>query len=245
MNESNNIFNQFKDRKGQVAILIDPDKYTDLTKLDDLLKKTTFANIDYLFIGGSTVLQEDFNSVINYIRTHSSLPLVIFPGDSNQISERADAMLYLSLISGRNPDYLIGHHVQSAQELFAMDIEVIPTAYILIDGGNLSSVAYVSQTTPIPRDHKTIIMNTAKAGILQGKKLLYLDAGSGAKVSIPSSVIQDLQKLNTPVIVGGGIRSLEKMEELRAAGANVIVIGNKLEEDIDFLLDIRNFKISE
>ena len=107
-----------------------------LEKLDALLKKITFANVDYLFIGGSTVQRDDFQSVVDHIRTHSDLPLVIFPGDSRQLSNKADALLYLSLISGRNPDYLIGHHVQSAQEVYAMDIEVIPTAYILVDGGN-------------------------------------------------------------------------------------------------------------
>ena len=242
MNDSNNIYQKFKKRKGQIAVLIDPDKYSDLKKLEELLKKTTFANVDYLFVGGSTVLQKDFTSVVNFIRSNSSLPLVIFPGDSNQVSQEADALLYLSLISGRNPDYLIGHHVQSAQEVYAMDIEVIPTAYILVEGGNLSSVAYVSQTTPIPRDHRSIILNTAKAGILQGKKLLYLDAGSGAKHSIPPAVISDLTALPVPVVVGGGIRSIKEMNALRNAGANVIVIGNKLEEDIDFLLDIRAFK---
>jgi putative glycerol-1-phosphate prenyltransferase len=176
---------------------------------------------------------------------NSKLPLVIFPGDAHQVSSKADALLYLSLISGRNPDYLIGHHVQSAQEVYAMDIEVIPTAYVLVDGGNLSSVAYVSQTTPIPRDHQSIIVNTSKAGLLQGKKLIYLDAGSGANESIPTSVIAEVSTLNSPVIVGGGIRSREKMGALRDAGANVIVIGNKLEEDLDFLLDIRDFKMSE
>lgn len=245
LNESEKIFNQFKERVGQVAVLIDPDKYTDLNDLNELLKKTTFAEVDYLFIGGSTVSSEDFKLVIDFIQLNSKLPLAIFPGDSHQISNKADALLYLSLISGRNPDYLIGHHVQSAQEVYAMDIEVIPTAYILIDGGTLSSVAYVSQTTPIPRDHQSIIVNTAKAGILQGKKMIYLDAGSGAQESIPPSVITELATLNTPLIVGGGIRSLEKMNALRDAGANVIVIGNKLEEDIDFLLDIRDFKMSE
>lgn len=244
MSESNNIFNQFKEKLGQVAVLIDPDKYTNLDELGRLLKKTVFAEVDYLFIGGSTVSQKDFNVVINFIRLNSTLPMVIFPGASHQISNNADALLYLSLISGRNPDYLIGHHVQSAQEVFAMDIEVIPTGYILVDGGNLSSVAYVSQTTPIPRDHQSIIVNTAKAGILQGKKLIYLDAGSGAKQSIPSSIVQELSALDTPLIVGGGIRSRKKMESLRDAGANVIVIGNKLEEEIDFLLDIRDFKLS-
>ena len=244
LNESNTIFNQFKQSVGQVAVLIDPDKYTNLADLDKLLKKTRFAEIDYLFVGGSTVSRKDFKLVIDYIRMNSELPLVIFPGASHQISSKADALLYLSLISGRNPDYLIGHHVQSAQEVYAMDIEVISTAYILIDGGNSSSVAYVSQTTPIPRDHQSIIVNTAKAGILQGKKLIYLDAGSGAKESVPPSIIKELASLTTPLIVGGGIRSLKKMDELRHAGANVIVIGNKLEEDLEFLLDIREFKLS-
>ena len=225
-------------------MLIDPDKYTDLQMLNALLEKITFADIDFLFIGGSTVSREDFQLVINFIHENSTLPLIIFPGDSNQISDKADALLYLSLISGRNPDYLIGHHVQSAQEVYSMDIEVIPTGYILIDGGNLSSVAYVSQTTPIPRDHHSIILNTAKAGVLQGKQMIYLDAGSGAKESIPASIIKELTDLNKPIIVGGGIRSREEMDALRDAGTNVIVIGNKLEEDIDFLLDIRDFKLS-
>lgn len=245
LNESNTIYNKLSEKLGQVAVLIDPDKYTHLDALALLLKKVTFADVDYLFVGGSTVAQDDFQRVIHFIQENSTLPLVIFPGASHQISDKADALLYLSLISGRNPDYLIGHHVQSAQEVFSMDIEVIPTAYILIDGGNTSSVAYVSQTTPIPRDHQSIILNTAKAGILQGKKLIYLDAGSGAKESIPSSIISELSTLSAPIIVGGGIRSREKMESLRDAGANVIVIGNRLEEDLDFFLDIRDFKMSE
>lgn len=242
LNGSENIYRKIGERTGQIAVLIDPDSYTDLTQLKTLLEKSAFAEVDYLFVGGSTVSRKDFHLVIDFIEKHSRLPVVIFPGGSHQISEKADALLYLSLISGRNPDYLIGHHVQSAQEVYSMDLEVIPTAYILVDGGNLSSVAYVSQTTPIPRDHHSIIVNTAKAGILQGKKLLYLDAGSGAKKSIPSSVIRELNELNTPVIVGGGIRSLDEMNSLKSAGAHVIVIGNKLEEDINFLLDIRSFK---
>lgn len=244
MNASKRIYNQITNKVGQVAVLIDPDKYTDLQMLNALLEKITFADIDFLFIGGSTVSREDFQLVINFIHENSTLPLIIFPGDSNQISDKADALLYLSLISGRNPDYLIGHHVQSAQEVYSMDIEVIPTGYILIDGGNLSSVAYVSQTTPIPRDRHSIILNTAKAGVLQGKQMIYLDAGSGAKESIPASIIKELTDLNKPIIVGGGIRSREEMDALRDAGTNVIVIGNKLEEDIDFLLDIRDFKLS-
>lgn len=241
MKESIEIYNSIASRKGQIAVLIDPDKCSDKTKLSELLKRAKFANVDFLFVGGSTVSQHDFIESIEFIKQSSSIPLVIFPGASHQISNEADALLYLSLISGRNPDFLIGHHVQSAQEVFEMDIEVIPTAYILIDGGSTSSVAYVSQTTPIPSDHHSIIMNTAKAGVLQGKKLIYLDAGSGAKKPIPSQVISRLQELNKPVIVGGGIKTREKIESLKESGANVIVIGNQLEENIEFLLEIEEY----
>ena len=135
MKESIEIYNSIASRKGQIAVLIDPDKCSDKTKLSELLKRAKFANVDFLFVGGSTVSQHDFIESIEFIKQSSSIPLVIFPGASHQISNEADALLYLSLISGRNPDFLIGHHVQSAQEVFEMDIEVIPTAYILIDGG--------------------------------------------------------------------------------------------------------------
>lgn len=241
MTGSTEIYNQISKRKGQVAVLIDPDNCADKEELIELLKRAAFANIDFLFVGGSTVSQHDFVEVVDFIKSHSEIPLVIFPGASHQISEKADALLYLSLISGRNPDFLIGHHVQSAQEVFDMNIEVMPTAYILIDGGTASSVAYVSQTTPIPADHHSIILNTAKAGILQGKKIVFLDAGSGAKKSVPTEVITKLQELGRPIIVGGGIKTKEGLRELRDAGANVVVIGNKLEENVEFLLDIRDY----
>lgn len=226
-------------RKGQVAVLVDPEKCHDISSLTELIRKAEFAGVDYFFVGGSTVTREEFTSTVRFLKVHSQIPLVIFPGAAHQLSGEADAILYLSLISGRNPDYLIGHHVMSANELFDMDIEVIPTGYILIDGGTQSSVAYVSQTTPIPSDKLSIIVNTAKAGILQGKRILYLDAGSGAVRHVPEAVIRSLAALSTPVIVGGGIRTLEQLSALSKAGANVTVIGNKLEEDVDFLLDIR------
>lgn len=241
MLKNRDIYNQICARKGQVAVLIDPEKTKDAFSLDQLIERATFAGIDYFFVGGSTVTREEFTSAVTYLKEHSSIPVVLFPGAAHQLSKEADALLYLSLLSGRNPDYLIGHHVMSAQEVFDMDVEVIPTAYLLIDGGTKSSVAYVSQTTPIPIDKESIIVNTAKAGILQGKKLVYVDAGSGALHSAPAKVIERVSQLHTPVIVGGGIRSIETLSALTEAGANVLVIGNKLEEDIDFLLDIRTF----
>lgn len=236
------ILDHFKQSKKAIAVLIDPEKCDNGTRLLELLEKSAFAGVDYLFIGGSTVTRKEFSETVNYIKAHSSIPLIIFPGSSQQISEQADAILYLSLLSGRNPDFLIGHHVQSAAELFEMDIEIIPTAYLLIDGGTQSSVAYVSQTTPIPRDNSTIIRNTAIAGKLQGKQLLYLDAGSGARFSVPSERIKELQSIELPIIVGGGITTIEQIEELHQAGTNIVVIGNKLEQDTDFLLDIYAYK---
>ena len=236
------ILDHFKQSKKAIAVLIDPEKCDNGTRLLELLEKSAFAGVDYLFIGGSTVTRKEFSETVNYIKAHSSIPLIIFPGSSQQISEQADAILYLSLLSGRNPDFLIGHHVQSAAELFEMDIEIIPTAYLLIDGGTQSSVAYVSQTTPIPRDNSTIIRNTAIAGKLQGKQLLYLDAGSGARFSVPSERIKELQSIELPIIVGGGITTIEQIEELHKAGTNIVVIGNKLEQDTDFLLDIYAYK---
>lgn len=241
MNSTSIITEKFSSKKGQIAVLIDPEKSKNPSQLSELIKKAEFAGVNFLFVGGSTVSREDFISVISFLKKNSSIPVVIFPGASHQISNEADALLYLSLISGRNPDYLIGHHVQSANEVYDMSIEVIPTAYILIDGGTKSSVAYVSQTTPIPNDKLSIITNTAKAGILQGKKLLYLDAGSGAQQTVLAETIKELNKLNTPIIIGGGVRTKGKITELSEAGANVIVIGNKIEENIDFLLDVRSY----
>lgn len=235
------ILDQICSRKGQIAVLVDPEKCADLHELKEFIRKAEFAGVDYFFVGGSTVTREEFTSTVHFIKENSQIPLVIFPGSAHQISAEADAILYLSLISGRNPDYLIGHHVTSANELFEMDIEVIPTGYILVDGGTRSSVAYVSQTTPIPSDKGSIIVSTAKAGILQGKKITYLDAGSGAAQHVPAKVIRSLSQLSTPIIVGGGIRTREQLESLSNSGANVVVIGNKLEEDIEFLLEIQDF----
>lgn len=224
-----------------IAVLIDPEKADNGERLLSLLKKAEFAGVNYLFIGGSSVTRKEFVATVDFIKSHCSLPLIIFPGSSHQISPNADAILYLSLLSGRNPDYLIGHHLQSANELFEMELEVIPTAYLLIDGGTRSSVAYVSQTTPIPRDKHSIVRQTAIAGKLQGKKLIYLDAGSGAIHPVPAEMISELKDLSLPIIIGGGIRSLEQINAAHTAGASIVVIGNKLEEDSDFLLDIHAY----
>ncbi len=237
-----NIYRKICERTGQIALLIDPEKALDPKELAELVKKAEFAGIHYFFVGGSTVLRSDVERVVTALKQSSNIPVVLFPGASHQLSQEADALLFLNLISGRNPDFLIGHHVQCAEEVDAMNIEVIPTSYILIDGGKMSSVAYISQTTPIPRDQANIILKTALAGQLMGQRLTYLDAGSGALEPVSENVIQFLRsRLKTPIIVGGGIQCTETMEQLAAAGANILVIGNKIEENIDFLLDIKSF----
>ena len=240
MKSQNKILKKFSSQKGQIAILIDPEKSNKEDALIRLIRNAEIAEIDYFFIGGSTVTKYDFEKVISILKNNTNIPLIIFPGSAYQISEKADAILYLSLISGRNPEYLIGQHVNSANELFEMDIEIMPTGYILIDGGNKSSVAYVSQTTPIPRDQTNIATKTAIAGVLQGKQIIYFDAGSGAKKTIPIEMIKNIQKLNVPIIVGGGIKKIETINEYKNSGVNVIVLGNHVENNIDFVLDLKN-----
>lgn len=236
------LFQQFSAKYGQVAVLIDPEKTNREEQLLPLIEKASFAGVSYFFVGGSTVSRQAIEQTISLLKKHTRIPVVIFPGGSHQLSAEADALLYLSLVSGRNPDFLITHHVNSAFEVFHLGIEIIPTAYILVDGGTKSSVAYVSQTTPIPRDQKSIALNTALAAILQGKKLIYFDAGSGARESVPADFITELRKYSDlPIVVGGGIRDVESIANYGKKGVNVVVIGNRLEESLDFLLDIRGY----
>ncbi|MBK9191460.1 MAG: geranylgeranylglyceryl/heptaprenylglyceryl phosphate synthase [Crocinitomicaceae bacterium] len=232
-----------KNKTHSLAILIDPDKNKNQDHLKRLLKKINALAPDYIFIGGSTVSFEDLNRCIRAVKSDSKIPVIIFPGSHNQIHELADGILFLSLISGRNPDYLIGHHVESAHLLKKMKTEVIPTGYILIDGGKNSSVQYVSQTTPIPADQTTIAVKTAIAGEMLGMKAIFLDAGSGAINPVPSTMIKEVKKnLDSILIVGGGIKSSKEAEDAFNAGADIVVIGNKIEEDVDFMLDLMKFK---
>jgi putative glycerol-1-phosphate prenyltransferase len=229
----------------QIAVLIDPETYASRqVDLLSLCQKLNGSPLDFIFIGGSTVSTEDFDICASLLKEHCKLPLVIFPGSPNQISKKADGILLLSLISGRNPDYLIGHHVHAAPVLDKMDIEILPTGYILVDGGNLSSVAYVSQTTPIPQDKVSIVVNTALAGTQIGLKNLFIDAGSGAQKSVAPQLISAVKsKCGVPLIVGGGFKSRQDIELAFVAGANVVVVGNKIEDDMDFLLDLISLKL--
>lgn len=236
------IISILQSKRKKLAILIDPDKTNRVEELTDLVKKIEFVKPAFIFVGGSTVDQNDFSNCISTLKELTNIPVVIFPGGHQQLSEKADGILFLSLISGRNPDYLIGHQVQSAHRLKKMAIETIPTGYLLIDGGNHSSVAYVSQTTPIPRNQNSIAVNTAIAGETLGFSAIFMDAGSGANHPVPVEMIKDVKNnISVPLIIGGGMTSTEQIGSAFEAGADVVVIGNKIEQEIDFLLDLEKF----
>lgn len=239
----NSLLSKISSHFGQIAVLIDPEKTNTEKELKSLVEKAEFAKISFFFVGGSTVSRNDLEKTIHILKQNTKIPVIIFPGGSHQLSKEADGILYLSLVSGRNPDFLITHHVNSALEVFSLGIEILPTGYILVEGGTKSSVAYVSQTTPIPREQTSIALSTSLAALLQGKKVIYFDSGSGAKETVPLIFIQELRKYsNVPIIVGGGIRDLNQLKDYKNSGVNIIVIGNKIEEDIDFLLEINDFQ---
>jgi putative glycerol-1-phosphate prenyltransferase len=235
----NNVLDILTQKGKKLAILIDPEKTNTSASLDDLLKMINALSPTFIFVGGSTVDSDDLNNCLKIIKSQTDIPAVIFPGSHQQIDEQADALLFLSLLSGRNPDYLIGHQVQSAYHLKKMDIETISTAYLLIEGGKNSSVAYVSQTSPIPNDQVGIAVNTAVAGEMLGFKTIFMDAGSGAKNHVPVEMIKAVKEnISLPLIIGGGLRSIASIDSAYHAGADLVVVGNKIEEDESFLLDL-------
>lgn len=229
------IYNQFLETKAkrqkQFAVLIDPDKVT----ADSLLKTIDLAvksGVDYFFVGGSLLVNDMLNESIDVIKSSCAIPVIIFPGSASQIKDNADAILFLSLISGRNPELLIGQHVQAAPILKASKLEIISTGYMLIDGGAPTTVSYVSNTTPIPSDKDDIASCTALAGEMLGLKIIYLDAGSGAKNHVTTSMVKNISsQINIPLIVGGGIRDAKTAKEICNAGADIIVVGNAIEKN--------------
>jgi phosphoglycerol geranylgeranyltransferase len=228
-----------KQRKKSVAVLIDPDKAEDPARLVSLINLATENCVDFFFVGGSIVTTGNLSEVVRMIKENVNIPVVLFPGSTLQIDPSADAILFLSLISGRNPDLLIGQHVQAAPILKNSRMEVLPTGYILINSGKTTSVAYISNTTPIPEDKFSLAACTAMAGEMLGLRLVYLDAGSGAEREISQKMINTVRKsVNSPLIVGGGINNSQKALAAFEAGADLIVIGNALEKEPDLLSEI-------
>lgn len=235
-----NILKSIKNKERLLAVLIDPDK-VEMESLSSFVVKINASIATHIFVGGSTVNDKDCESVVTEINKHTSLPIVLFPGDVTQITDQADALLYLSLISGRNPDYLIGKHVESIFKLKQTNLEVIPTGYILIENGKETSVQRVTETQPMSRKDIQKIADTAFAGELLGMKLMYLEAGSGATDPVTSEIISFVKStLQIPLIVGGGIRNRNQLINAYKSGADLVVIGTAFEEDESFFNELKS-----
>lgn len=228
----------YEEKGAGFLVLIDPNK--EKWKKEKI--KRISKQADAILVGGSTANSEQFNEFVKKVKENSGpkahqplaekVPVIIFPGSSVQVSRYADAIFFTSLVSGRNPDYLIGEQVKAAPIIKKFNIETIPVGYILVESGSLTSVLYTSNTFPIPRDKYNIARDTALASEYLGMKFVYFDAGSGAKLSVPSDLIKEVKNyISIPIIVGGGIRTPEEAEEKIKAGADFVVIGNKVEED--------------
>lgn len=214
-----------------LAVLIDPDK-AQPHHLDHLVQKAVDAHIPYLFVGGSLLLSSHLEQTVLAIKERCNIPVVLFPGAGTHITPLADALLYLSLISGRNPELLIGQHVLSAPAVKRSGLEVLPTGYMVVDGGVSTTVSYISNAAPLPHNKPDIAVCTALAGELLGMKLIFMDAGSGALQPVAPQMISAVAKnISVPLIVGGGIRDAEKAHAAAMAGADVVVVGNILEKE--------------
>lgn len=244
--DSSNILESIKKSDKGLAVLIDPDKMKP-AHISSFINKVNQSIASHIFVGGSEVDEGLTETLVLEIKKHTHLPVVLFPGDVIQITDKADGILFLSLISGRNPEYLIGKQVEAVSKLTKTNLEIIPTGYILIEnlpadghGGKKTAVQRVSETEPIKRKDIQTIKDTAKAGELLGMKLIYLEAGSGATHPIEANIISEVKKeLNTPLIVGGGIRTKTEMESAYKAGADLVVIGTAFEDDEMFFEELK------
>jgi putative glycerol-1-phosphate prenyltransferase len=230
-------------RKG-LAWLVDPDKIKNSVLFEEEFDWIRDSQLDLIFVGGSHLSRDNFSEVVKSVkRIAGNIPVVIFPGSQMQLAEDADAILFLSLISGRNPEYLIGHQVLAAPFVKKMKLEVLPTAYMLVNEGEVTSVQYISQTLPLPNSKPSLAYATALAGLYLGMRYFFLDAGSGAKHPVSGEVIKSVKSVSeNPVIVGGGLDSLEKIKDAYKHGADLLVVGNAIEKDPSFLAEILRYK---
>ena len=220
-----------------LAILLDPDK-TSIDEISLIAKKIDAINANFIFVGGSYVENGATDVFVKKLKKYSNKSIILFPGDYSQITNNADALLFLSLLSGRNPEYLIEQQIKSVPFLKNSTLEIIPTGYILIDGGINSSVLKISKTTPISQDNIELAVATAIAGMHKGKQLIYLEAGSGATTSVNPKLISEVKKnIHIPLIVGGGIRTKKQLKNAFKNGADLVVIGTAFEKNNDILIE--------
>jgi len=239
MNIYQNILSAKQQNRKLLAVLIDPEKM-DIQNIPSFFEKVHQSIVTHIFVGGSTDQNNLTESVVIAIKKATKLPIVLFPGDVNQVTSKADGILFLSLISGRNPTYLIEQQIQAVPFLKDTNLEIIPTGYILIDGNKETAVQRVSNTKPIPQTDTTTIINTALAGEYSGKKLIYLEAGSGAAVPADAIIIESLKaNLSIPLVVGGGIRTKQQLNRAFESGADLVVIGSAFENDELFFEDLK------
>lgn len=224
-----------KNKKKLLAVLLDPDKI-DIGNLKKIVENINIDKVDFIFVGGSTIKNGIIEEFVLKLKELSTIPVVLFPGDYTQITKFADAILFLSLLSGRNPEYLIEQQLRSVPLLQKTNLEIIPTGYILIDGGIKTAVQIVSKTKPISQKNIDKISKTASAGMFMGNKIIYLEAGSGAKFSVSKKIINEVHNnIKIPLIVGGGIRTKEQLELAYKNGADLVVIGNGFEENSNLI----------
>lgn len=235
-----NIITAIAEGKKLLAVLIDPDKMLP-EALPSFIKKLHTSVATHIFVGGSTVEDLVTDTLVNTLKKLTHLPVIIFPGDVTQITDKADALLFLSLISGTNPDYLIGKHVASVSKLRTTNLQVISTGYLLIENGKETAVQRVTQTKPMLENNVQHIVDTAKAGELLGMKLIYLEAGSGAVKPVSADIISEVKKdIQIPLIVGGGIKNIKDLNSAYKSGADLVVIGTAFEDDDSFFEELKH-----
>ena len=240
MNIYSFILQKRKKKKKLFAILIDPDKQKE-KKLVEIIKAANIAKADFFFVGGSLLTHDSLDKCLSILKTNSNIPMILFPGNAMQVNSKADGILFLSLISGRNAEMLIGKQVITAPILKKSSLEILPTGYILIDSGEPTTVSYMSNTTPIPAKKHDVAACTAIAGEMLGLKLIFLDGGSGAKKPISEEMIKKVKaSIDIPLIIGGGISNAKKAAANCKAGADVIVVGNAIEKNKDLITEIAN-----
>lgn len=239
MNIYKNILDAIGKDEQLFAVLIDPDKFS-LSNTERFIKKVNASIATHIFVGGSIVDAHKTEILVNDIKRFTTLTIVLFPGDVCQITKEADALLFLSLLSGRNADFLIGKHVEAISKLRPTHLEIISTGYILIESGVETAVSKVTETKPLSRKDIQVIVDTAKAGELLGMKLMYLEAGSGAKMPLSKHIIRAVRaELQIPIIVGGGIHSKSQIENIYKAGADLVVVGTAFEKDEMFFDELK------
>ncbi|KPJ60157.1 MAG: geranylgeranylglyceryl phosphate synthase [Latescibacteria bacterium DG_63] len=230
-----NLMDVAREKGAGYLVLLDPDRL-DTARLRAMAREASDGGADAILVGSSLLLSDEFDEIVAAVKKAATVPVILFPGSASQVSRHADAIFYLSLVSGRNPDLLIGEHVKAAPLLKRYEVEVISVAYMIVESGTLSSVGYMSHTLPIPRDKADIAMAHALAGEFLGMKMAYLDAGSGAGHSVPTAMVEAVRSyISIPLIVGGGIKTPQQAGKIVEAGATFVVTGNVLEEDADRL----------